>query len=163
MANNHTLFSSKVEAPPEALEFLEKCIKTGEGLPPSEDFDESEACACHQMPAEGNDPAYLWVFSEDSGNINQLVAAVCAMQTKFNLTDPWGMEYAFTCDKPRIGEFAGGAVVCHKGESSWTSTGEWLSERMLTCRRMNPDYVEREPGDELGEQGDGLAGGADDR
>ena len=57
----------------------------------------------------------LWVHS-NLGGVNILLEAVSEWQIKFKKKDPWLLEWASTCSKPRLDSFSGGAAVVYKGD-----------------------------------------------
>jgi hypothetical protein len=124
MANNYVLFSQSLEAPQEALDWLEeeieRLLNEGDNTPP---------CECRR-----NSVTEVVLFSEDYCNLEVLIETICRMQQRFHQTEPWGLEWAATCDQPRIGEFGGGAVCCHEGEATWLTTSGWLENQIKTLR-----------------------------
>lgn len=57
----------------------------------------------------------LWVHSCEGG-VNILLEAVSEWQLKFKKKEPWFLDWANTCSKPRLDAFSGGAAVVYKGE-----------------------------------------------
>ena len=110
MANNYMQFSETI---PCADDEQKRWLLTA--------LEEEEEHVCEH----GEEEDSIWVYSEDEANLDVLVALVCAFQEKFNIEEPWSLEYASTCSKPRIGEFGGGAVFCYKGKDEWLNTGAW--------------------------------------
>jgi hypothetical protein len=72
----------------------------------------------------------LVMYSEESGNVESVVGLVQRMMRKFPAIRPWGMEWAYTCSKPRVGEFGGGAVFVTRKGTKWHSTSAWLRPRV---------------------------------
>jgi len=54
---------------------------------------------------------HLWIWSDDCGDTNHVIAFVSALGPMLGLSGLWGFEWASTCSKPRIDAFGGGAAV----------------------------------------------------
>jgi hypothetical protein len=71
-----------------------------------------------------DDKHRLWIYSEESGNLDNVVILVQAFLEKFRPKEVFAMNWAATCSKPRIEEFGGGAIVVSAEEvQSITSFG----------------------------------------
>lgn len=74
----------------------------------------------------------LWVYSEESGDIDNLSIFVQAYLKKFMPKAHFTMQWASTCSKPRVGEFHGGAMVVTADavivKPTWTVVEEILKE-----------------------------------
>ena len=79
---------------------------------------------------EREDPKTLWISNDESANVNALSAVIQAALKKFKLNDRVGFEYAFTCSKPRLDAFGGGATIVTKDGFDYTSTSMWLDKKM---------------------------------
>ena len=66
----------------------------------------------------------------DFGCVDTAASLVAALQDLGAAPDPSGFEYADYCDKPRPGEFGGGAVAITKEGMEFHSTSEWLNQQM---------------------------------
>ena len=88
--------------------------------------DDVHVCEVEKQP-EGFD---LWVYSDDECDLEELVRIVCDHQLVNESDKPWSMEYAVTCSRPRLDEFGGGAVICHRGEAEWMSTASFVMQKM---------------------------------
>ena len=71
----------------------------------------------------------IWVHAEDTGDVDALVDIVCRFQDRFEIDKPWSLTWAEWCDKPRLSEFGGGAVVCLGGEDHWMNAVNWADEK----------------------------------
>ena len=78
------------------------------------------------------DPTALYV-GVDEGDLELLVTILShAMERWPDVPSPQGFEWASWCDKARIGEFSGGAVVIKRGEDNvWFSTSEFLRQQQV--------------------------------
>lgn len=73
---------------------------------------------------------YLYVFSEESGNVEYAVNFVQAILRRFDPKGKVGFDWAETCDRPRTGQFGGGAVVVTATRTKYISTTVWLQKEM---------------------------------
>ena len=72
---------------------------------------------------------WLWVYSEDYGNLTRLAVLIQAFLRKFRPRQSWGLCWADTCSKLRLDAFGGGAVFITPEYIDWFHTNRWLSER----------------------------------
>lgn len=74
----------------------------------------------------------LWVYSEESGSIDNLSIFIMSFLKKFMPTASFSLQWASTCGKMRIGEFNGGAMVVTSNavliKGTWTVVDEMLKE-----------------------------------
>jgi len=91
---------------------------------------------------EGGHPKDIWVYSDtvDYSSIESVVDVVCRFQRKFAIPTPWRLTWAFTCEKPRVGAFSGGGVLCLKGESYWVNADTWLNNKLKELVRASMEY-----------------------
>ena len=69
----------------------------------------------------------LFIYSMDSGSgLENAVGLVGLFLKKFCPADSWGLEWAETCSKPRVGEFGGGWALVTAEGTTWGSTHEAL-------------------------------------
>ena len=54
--------------------------------------------------------SYLWLYAEEGGQPERVGHLIQKFLRQFRPSDSWSLTYATTCSKPRLGEFAGGAV-----------------------------------------------------
>jgi len=75
-----------------------------------------------------------WFHVEESGNPDNVAKLVQEYLKKFHPDYCWGMEFAYTCSRPKAGEFGGGAVFVTADAVEWVNTGYWLSEQIRQFR-----------------------------
>ena len=121
MSNNDTQFSTLI-----ACENVEQQKAL---LAAIRDEGGDDEVVCGANP-DSNSNHNVWVWSDDEANIEALVRIVCDFQLTFDIQEPWSMEYAVTASKPRLDEFGGGAVVCHRGEAQWMSSASFVMATM---------------------------------
>ena len=79
----------------------------------NKEYDPDSDCLTFQYEFR-DDPdggRILWVYSEENGDPGQVAYLVQCFLRKFAPDRYWSMTWACTCDKPRLGEFDGGAVL----------------------------------------------------
>ena len=120
MANNYCQFSEVVTTTTEAeldwwIKKIEELEAFGELEEPTED-QELLGMASGYFSIEGKD---IWVHADESSDV-ELVVSIVQEFLKENCPDKsWSMECAFTCSKPRIGEFGGGGVLVTAETEQW--------------------------------------------
>ena len=66
-----------------------------------------------------DDGRYLWIYSDDYGNIDQVGHFIQQFLKRFRPNNCWSLTYACTCSKPRVGQFGGGAVIVTGSDIIW--------------------------------------------
>lgn len=56
----------------------------------------------------------IWIHTEDCADLENLASLLQEFLQKFNKETKLAFEYAYTCSKPRVGEFGGGAFLITK-------------------------------------------------
>ena len=133
MANNHTLFSEMLPiANQEERKWLERLIEQieeGDKDGPdnifvkkySDSFQENYLGFDCKFEDDG-----LWVYTEESGNVDAVAAFVQYFLKRFHPNNYWTLSWACTCDKPRIGEFDGGAILVTARDVKFNNSYLWL-------------------------------------
>lgn len=75
---------------------------------------EDEGPYCNYKDEPNNQA--VWVYTEESGNVNGLADLVARFQTRFAIPTPWILEWANTCSRPVLDSFSGGAIAVYKGK-----------------------------------------------
>lgn len=76
-------------------------------------------------------PAALWIRSDESAQINNLVSFLLVLVDTLQIDEPIGVEWASTCSKPRLDGFGGGAFVVKRGcEPRFMNSGLWLDQAL---------------------------------
>jgi hypothetical protein len=70
----------------------------------------------------------LWIYSEESGNLNNVATLAQAFLKRFRPSGYWSFEYAYTCSKPRVGEFGGGGAFITAKEIKWLEPWQRIAE-----------------------------------
>lgn len=135
MANNYTMFSETLPiANEEEKEWLNKLIEQIE----SGDETGPDAALVKTL-GDNLCPNYLgfeysfqedclWIYSEESGNVDAVAAFVQHFLNKFHPDKYWALTWACTCSKPRVGEFDGGAIFVTANTIKFNNSYLWLEK-----------------------------------
>jgi len=124
MANNFTQFSECVVCnSEEEANWLLNALKT----------HESDECGqpC-EVCLQPGDPKAVAIYSEETCDLEVLCDILCGFQKKFPSDKAIIVSYAFTCSRPIVEEFGGGAMVIYGGKDKW-----------IDARMEANKYVER--------------------
>lgn len=95
-----------------------------------DDADELEYAGFSLSLQDGLGSSILWFHDDDGqGDIEGVIRFVLRLAEEIDLPGLWGFEVAYSCSRPRLDAFGGGAHVIDLGERKsigWTSTHEWL-------------------------------------
>jgi len=126
LANNYLLFSTLIHcATEEQQDWLVAKLEA------QEDEYVCEFMRQKDVEPDADERKFdVWVYTDESGEIDLLADIVCEFQKQFDLTEPWTLTYAETCSKPRLDEFCGGTIVCYKGEAYYMHAFEWAERKI---------------------------------
>jgi len=138
MANNYVHFSFAVNMwDSERRAWVERLLKDPDELYNDEDEEFEEVFPnygdfdCLGFDWDIDLAGELWLHDEEgTGNTDHVSGFLQAYLKKFNIEEPVAFEFAFTCSKPRLDEFGGGAVVVTKDEIHWMSTNSWILDKL---------------------------------
>ena len=87
-------------------------------------YEESpeEPAFCYELredDADGDSSRYLWLYSEDHADLDQVALLVQKFLRAFRPTELWTITYATTCSKSRWGAFGGGAGIVTADKIVW--------------------------------------------
>lgn len=95
------------------------------------DADDPEYSGFALSRQDGPGSSVLWFHDDDGqGDADGVIRFVLRLTEEIDLSGLWGFEVAFTCSRPRLDAFGGGAHVIDLGARKsigWTSTHEWLT------------------------------------
>ena len=80
-----------------------------------------------------SDRANLWLHSDENADIENIVAFALRCAEAFDLKGRWGFRYCFTCSKPRLDGYGGGAQLLDLGARrslAWVDAGQWLADQV---------------------------------
>lgn len=117
MANNYTDTSSFLSLPASRLGAAREIIdRVTAELEDSEDG----ACEVQVEVLERGEGSGVWFHSEESVNMEHLAAIARALVEELEIDEAFVCSWSYSCSKPRIDEFGGGALVIKKGyETYW--------------------------------------------
>ena len=79
-----------------------------------------------------------WLCSEDHGNPFNAAVFVQAFLKQFRSHDSWGLTYCYSCDKPRVGEYGGGAVFVTAESIEHSDAYDWLEAQRTAFTENRP-------------------------
>lgn len=130
MADNHLLFSEEIETESEeAAKWIEQQLK---------EADESEDGGICMYERDG---AKLWVYSEEYAEVDRLEDVLAEYQKKFGDQKAIVLSWAYTCTKPRLSEFGGGATVIVAGKIKNLDARDWADK---LARQLVPGHGKEE-------------------
>lgn len=130
MADNYLLFSEEIETESDdAAKWIENQLKKA---------TKSEDGGICSFEREG---AKIWVYSEEHADVSRLEDVLAAYQKKFGDQKAIVLSWAFTCSKPRLSEFGGGATVIVGGKVKNLDARQWAEE---LARKMVPGHGKKE-------------------
>lgn len=138
MANNHTLFSATLKITAKQKAWIEKNLisrEDWEELPDEVVEDEKavkKVTALYEFYGDEGFPNFdwrfegegFWVYSEESGSVDDAASVVEALLKATRSNKVFSIEWAETCEKPRVGEFGGGACVVTRLGAKWVNTSD---------------------------------------
>jgi hypothetical protein len=77
----------------------------------------------------------LYIYSEDSANIEAVTHAIHAVQRHYQIETPITFSFADTCSKPRVGEFGGGVVTITRDRIETWHTSEGIPTVGRVCMK----------------------------
>ena len=96
-----------------------------------EDADDPEFSGFALLLQDGPGSSVLWFHDDDGqGDAEGVIRFVLRLAADLDLSGLWGFEVAYTCSRPRLDAFGGGAHVIDLGARrsiGWISTHEWLN------------------------------------
>lgn len=131
MANNYCQSSSMMSIPKKKLkQAAEILLRVSKEL---EDNPEEGYCGvCCDLDYTRCE---IWFHGEESVNTDHLEKIARALVEELKLK-PFFCSWAYTCDKPRIDEFGGGAFAIVRGKRTiWCDAMNWVQEEVRKGRR----------------------------
>ena len=141
MANNYCESSSFLDLDKDKLErakeIVERVIASIEG-----EDDEGLPEDYFGVEVDFEDSG-IWFHHDESINTDNLEVLVKALLEELEIDEPFTFSWAYTCSKPRIDEFGGGACVVQRGqESVWVDATTTAIELMKKQKEKSDDLSE---------------------
>ena len=92
--------------------------------------DEPEVAGFDLVRQDAPEDSTLWIHDDEHGDVEAVIRFVLRLAEEIDLSGLWGFEVAYTCSRPRLDAFGGGAHVIDLGARKsigWSSTQEWLA------------------------------------
>ena len=130
MADYFTQFSCVLDVgtPDKAVAALDLFLRLREE---EEASDDPEFSGFALSLPDGPGSSALWFHDDDGqGDVEGVIRFVLRLAEEIDLSGLWGFEVAYTCSRPRLDAFGGGAHVIDLGARKsigWTSSQEWLA------------------------------------
>lgn len=130
MADNYCQSSSQLNIPEDkigrAQEIVDRAVKR------IEEESEEEYCGCQVKVEEDG----VWFHADESINLEHVEIIAKALVNELEIDAPFYCSWAFTCSKPRIDEFGGGAFVVKRGyKTSWVDAMSHVQD-MVKCGKL---------------------------
>jgi len=96
--------------------------------------------------AEADGPpggTHLWLRSEESGDVEHVIAFALRCAEALDLQGMWGFRWALTCSAPKPGAFGGGAQVIDLGARrtvSWVDAEDWMEVQIACASKFRVSY-----------------------
>jgi len=146
MANNYLQFSEMIEnLTPDEKEWVQMTLfhELGEvgnekadeafldalGLGTPTGMDDPEGWPDFNWDIVDRDGVHLWIYAEESGDIDHVGAFVRSFLAKFRPKEVFKLTWSETCSKLRVGEFGGGALFVTAEEYDCLQTWLWFKEK----------------------------------
>jgi len=131
MANNYQESSSFLAVETEKLPEAKAIIaRIAEEL---ENGDE-EYCGCSAEV----EPGGVWFYGQESINVDHVEAMARELIEQLEIDAPFFCSWSYTCSKPRIDEFGGGAFVIKRGYETYWCDARSQVEQQLESGGMIP-------------------------
>ena len=96
--------------------------------------------------AEADGPpggAHLWLRSDESGDVEHVIAFALRCAEALDLHGMWGFRWALTCSKPALDGYGGGAQVIDFGGRrtvSWVDAEDWMEAQIACASKFRVSY-----------------------
>lgn len=137
MANNYCEFSSFLTVPksletPEGIKtlkiFLNECRKELE--------ETGGFCGTEFKIINDSEYFGIWFYVNESGSPEHVAFIAEKLVDEFEIDEPFASSWSYTCSKPRIDEFGGGAFVVKRGQDTY-----WVDAMNHVMEYIENGYV----------------------
>ena len=111
MANNYTESSSKLQLTLEQSKQAQAIIDAARAAYMALDPDESEPTGCFDLEDD-----CVWMYHDESIDVEFVAFLAQALLEAFEIDEPFVFSWSYTCSKPRLDEFGGGACAVRRGK-----------------------------------------------
>lgn len=131
MANNYTETSSWLDIPADKVEAAKLIIERVSSIIEA-DENGYGSCDCCADIEKHNERYGVWFHADETVNVEHAELIARALVEELDLPGPFYCSWAYTCSKPRIDEFGGGAFVLAKGVPTMWCDARSEVERQYT-------------------------------
>jgi len=115
MANNYCQGSSFLHIPKHDLERARKIIdRVVDDLECAHDY-----CGCHAVIDDDGSDTGVWFYDEEYIEPTHVEKIARTLINELEIAKPFYCSWAYSCSKPRIDEFGGGAFVIVRGYETY--------------------------------------------
>jgi hypothetical protein len=126
MADNYCQSSTFVDVPREKIQQAEEIV--AKFCREAEEDEGLYLLVEVENPAQG--PVGVWIYHDEYFDPNQAEALISTLLEELDLPEPVVCAWSYTCSKPRIDEFGGGAFCAQKGyDTVWVDAAETAIQR----------------------------------
>lgn len=148
MADYYTNFSCLLAIPREHKDLVKRLLVHEEDPIEVIDFPSGEESPQFGWQWEGEtvhggkprpEDEWLWIYSDGCGNVDDVCAFVAYVQKRFQLDEPFVIEWSNSCSKPRLDAFGGGVCIVYRGKESFMNTGTWRDRFLKKLEKRKCD------------------------
>jgi len=131
MANNYCELSSWMDIPREKQDKARKIIERV-----TKELEEDESgfgeCMVDVEVQVDEHRSGVWFHNDESANPEHVAEIARALVEELEIDEPFYCSWAYTCSKPRIDEFGGGAFAVKRGQDTF-----WIDARQAVEEHIN--------------------------
>lgn len=112
----------------------------------AENIDLDDRCCfdAEIEPATDGGFGNLWIYSEESGNTDHVIVFLSSwLKANGKRGDFIKFEWGYSCSKPRLDGFGGGAAIITAHRVQSMSTGEWLGTARASLNKRKAKHKGR--------------------
>ena len=110
MADNYAQFSEEIVVPGDKVQAVIEFLQGYEKMCQAEEVDWYGGVH-FGFPIKEGDKTFFWFLCDEDYTDEELIYIVQGVLMAAELTEPVTVSIAYTCSKPRVGEFGGGCYV----------------------------------------------------
>ena len=88
---------------------------------------------------------HLWLYTEEYGEPSRVAHLVQMFLSQFRPHECWSLTYATSCSKPRLGEFAGGALFVTAADIQVCDAYDFINQQHAAFSAATTSLSERTP------------------
>jgi hypothetical protein len=127
MADNYAQFSEQMVIPEDKVHAVTEFLKEFETLCESDTVDWYGGID-YTFPLKEGDKTTIWLHSDDNYMDEELMYLIKGLLTAIDSDQPFIVNVAYTCSKPRVGEFSGGCYAIWKDKDYYVDPFSAVSD-----------------------------------